>query len=71
MEFKILQPTSSDGGEYIGMVDVVWKSVVEGEFIDSRNNSIYVKGEEFIKIGGCPEAFKGNFKHIWGAFEIV
>lgn len=57
-------------------ITVQWKmlfgeSVVEGEFIDAKQNSIYVRGSEFIKIGGCPEVLKGNLKHVWGVFEKV
>lgn len=70
-KFILLQPTSTDAGHYTGMVDVVWESVVEGEFINDKENSIYVRGEEFIRIGGCPKAFKGNYRHVWGCFELA
>ena len=50
------------------MADVIWESVVEGEYINEKKTSIYIRGDEFIRIGGCPKAFKGNLKHIWGCF---
>ncbi len=71
MKFKIIKPTSGDAGVYLGMpVDTFqWEGIVDGEYQDSRKRGIYVRGDEFIKLGGCPEAFKGNRIHLWGTFE--
>jgi hypothetical protein len=70
-KFQILQPTSTDAGTYNSMKDFEWEGVVEGEYIDERKKGIYVRGDEFIRLGGCPEAFAGNFKHHWGTYEEV
>lgn len=67
-KFILLQPTSTDAGIYSGMVDVEWEGIVEGEYMDTKKNSILVRGDEFIRLGGCPKSFKGNRLHIWGCF---
>ena len=72
MKFKIIKPTSGDAGHYCGIPDSFkWESTIDAEYQDSRKRGIYVRGDEFIKLGGCPEAFKGNRIHLWGTFEEV
>ncbi|BAV80964.1 hypothetical protein [Vibrio phage RYC] len=70
-KFKILEPTSTDAGTYGGMRDVEWEAQVDAEYINEKQNSIYVSGEEFIRIGGCPKAFNPKHKYMWGTFEEV
>lgn len=72
MKVKINKPTASDCGEYNGMKNVQWESVVEAEYMNDKKKAILVSGEEFIRIGGCPEAFKqGKYVHVWGTYEVV
>lgn len=79
MKVKVIKPVSADAGTYGGMKDVEWGSVVEARWIrpemasesDKPTNGVMIRGDEFIRIGGCPEAFKGNHEHMWGTFEVV
>lgn len=66
----LLQPTSSDAGSYIGMRDVKWESIVEGELTGKNNNTLLVKGEEFIRVGGDPEMFVPELVYLWGCFLL-
>ena len=79
MKVKMLKPTSSDAGVYGGMSNFQWDSVVEAQWIDPRmapdpynpKNGVLVKGSEFIRLGGCSEAFKAECDYMWGTFEVV
>ena len=72
MKVKILEPTSTDAGTYGGMKNFQWEGVVDAEWMSDKKKGVYVKGSEFIRLGGCTEAFKhGKFKHAWGSFEII
>ena len=72
LKVKLLEPISTDAGTYGGMKDFQWGEVVEAVWMNDKRKGVYVKGSEFIRLGGCTEAFKhGKFKHAWGSFEIV
>jgi len=76
---KVVKPISADTGTYGGMKDVIWGSEVDARWIkpemasdpENPKHGVMIRGEEFIRIGGCPEAFKGNYEHLWGTFEVV
>lgn len=70
-KFKILETTSTDAGSYSGMREFEWGSEVEGEYINAKQNSIYVLGSEFIRLGCLESAFKPEVKYMWGCFEEV
>ena len=72
MKFKIIKPVGGDAGFYTGIPDdFKWESIIEAEYQDNGKRGILVRGDEFIKLGGCPEAFKGKRIHLWGTFEEV
>ncbi|UUW39923.1 hypothetical protein VP14_236 [Vibrio phage VPMCC14] len=71
MKFKVLENTSSEAGNYTGMKDVIYGSIVEGEYICSKKNGIFVKGDEMIIIRGDPKAFNPKYKYTWADFEEV
>lgn len=71
MKFKVLENTSSEAGAYIGMKDVIYGSTVDGEYICSKQNGIFVQGDEMIRIGGDPKAFNIKYKYTWADFEEV
>lgn len=71
MKFKILENTSSEAGDYVGMKDVIYGSIVEAEYICSKKNGVYIKGDEMIRIGGDEKAFNPKYKYTWADFELV
>lgn len=72
MKFIISKPFGTDSGNYSGMVNFQWESVVEGVYCNDKKKGIRVLGSEFIRCGGCPRAFKYPDKeYIWGSFEEV
>ncbi|CAH9016865.1 conserved hypothetical protein [Vibrio phage 193E37-1] len=74
MKFHLTQPASSDAGKYGGLRNFDWDSnLVVGMYVNDKQNSIYVSGEEFIKHGACPTAFcEGSHRlFMWGSFEVV
>jgi hypothetical protein len=71
MKFKILETTSSDAGSYSGMKNIAYGQIVEGVYCDAKQNSIYVKGDEFIRIGGDPSTFDPSRLYMYGDFEGV
>lgn len=73
MKARILQPPSGDAGVYTGMgEDFQFGEVVECEWFCDKKNGIKVKGSEFLRLGGSPEAFLHPDKdYIWGTFEVV
>ena len=72
MKFKIL-PTTADGcGFYTGVSNVKWGSEVEAVYVNEKQDSIYVSGKEFIRIGGNAESFKEEYGYMWGNYlEVV
>lgn len=72
MKIKLLEPTASDCGRYTGMKDIRWGEVVEASWMNDKQKGVLVQGSEFIRLGGCTDAFKqGKYKHVWGSFELV
>lgn len=71
MKVIIQENHSSDAGHYSGMKDIRYGESVEATYCNDKQNSIYVSGTEFIRIGGCPTAFNPEHKYMWGDFEEV
>jgi len=69
MHFKVLENTSSEAGNYTGIKDVIYGSVVEGGYICSKKNGILVHGDE--SVDGDPKAFNPKYKYTWADFELV
>ena len=70
MKFKIL-PTTADGCVfYTGVSNVQWGSEVEAVYVNEKQNSIYVSGKEFIRIGGDTDAFNEGYNYVWGNYSI-
>lgn len=71
LKFRILKPQSTDAGSYIGMREFQWEGVVEARYCDEKENSIFVLGSEFIRLGGCDKCFNPYLEYMWGSFETV
>ena len=72
MKFKILSaPESAECGNYPSMKNISWGSEVEGEYCNHKQDSIFVKGEELVRVGGCPQNFTTGRKYMLGYFEEV
>ncbi len=71
MFFTIEENHSADAGSYGGMKGVVYGQEVEATYANSKQNSILVSGEEFVRIGGCEKAFNPNYLYLWGDFKEV
>jgi hypothetical protein len=50
------------------MKDFTYGQVVEATYANDKQNSILVKGSEFIRIGGCNKAFNPDHLYLWGDF---
>jgi len=72
MKLKLLKPLSTDAGTYTGLPSdkVSWEEIVEGEYCSS-NKGVYIKGSEFIRLGGLKCSFNPNGKYLWGSYEDV
>lgn len=73
MKFLLRQPPSGDAGVYSGMgEEFQWDLPVEGRINPKDKRGILVKGSEFIRLGGTPEAFKyPKEEYIWGTWEKI
>lgn len=72
MKIKLLKPLSTDAGIYTGLPSdkVSWGEIVEGEYCSS-NKGVYIKGSEFIRVGGLEEHFNPEGIYLWGSYEEV
>ncbi|CAM0034453.1 hypothetical protein VPHF94_0089 [Vibrio phage F94] len=68
-KFKILENMSSDAGRYGSFKDIRYGEVVEGEYVNEKQNSIYVLGSEFNKIGATID--RPELRYMYGDFEEV
>ncbi|CAL9964189.1 hypothetical protein VPHF99_0090 [Vibrio phage F99] len=68
-KFKILENMSSDAGRYGSFKDIRYGEVVEGEYVNEKQNSIYVLGSEFNKIGATID--RPELRYTYGDFEEV
>jgi hypothetical protein len=66
----ICKPQSTDAGDYHSMKKVDWgsKPLVHGTI---NGKALFVKGSEFIKIGGDAKVFVTNHDYMWGSFDLV
>ncbi|QXN60101.1 hypothetical protein KUA24_34 [Vibrio phage HNL01] len=74
MKVKLLPTNSSDAGDYLGTRNVDWdNAIVEARYATEKENSILVSSDEFIRVGGCPDAFnKGKgYDYLYGNFEVL
>ena len=71
MKIKLLKPTSTDAGIYTGLPSdkVAWGEIVEGEYCPS-SEGVYIKGKEFIRVGGLEEHFNPEILYLWGSYEV-
>ena len=68
-KFIILENHSADAGRYGSFKDIRYGEVVEGEYVNEKQNSIYVLGSEFNKIGATID--RQDLLHMYGDFEEV
>ncbi len=71
MKFILNKSTSSEGGKYGGMKDVVYGSVVEASYMNEKKKAILVSGSEMKRIGGSEKAFDDRYQYTWADFEEV
>lgn len=72
MKVKLLKPVSTDAGIYGGLpVDKVeWGSEVDATYCE-KNRGVYIKGSEFIRLGGLDKDFNPDGIYLWGSYEEV
>ncbi|AUR93509.1 hypothetical protein NVP1187O_196 [Vibrio phage 1.187.O._10N.286.49.F1] len=68
-KFIILENHSADAGRYGSFKDIRYGGVVEGEYVNEKQDSIYVLGSEFNKIGATID--QPELKHMYGDFTEV
>lgn len=68
-KFIILENMSSDAGKYGSFKDIRYGEVVEGEYVKEKQDSIYVLGSEFNKIGATID--RPDLLHMYGDFTEV
>lgn len=71
MQVKVLRTTADGAGFYTGVRNVEWESVVEAVYCNEKQNSIYISGKEFIRIGADTDVFSADLSYMWGNFEAV
>ncbi len=68
-KFKILENHSADAGKYGSFENIRYGEVVEGEYVNEKQDSIYVLGSEFNKIGATID--RPDLLHMYGDFTEV
>lgn len=71
MKILILPCTSSDAGKYASFKEVIYEQEVEARFANDKQNSVYIKGSELIRIGGDPKILIPDREYLWGCFKII
>ena len=68
-KFIILENHSADAGRYGSFENIRYGEVVEGEYVNEKQDSIYVLGSEFNKIGATID--RPELKYMYGDFSLV
>lgn len=72
VKVKLLKPQSSDAGTYTGLPEdkIQWGEVVSARYCD-KIKGVYIKGEDFMKLGALEEHFVADREYVWGCYEEV
>ena len=68
-KFKILENMSSDAGRYASFENIHYGEVVEGEYVNEKQNSIYVLGSELNRIGATVD--REDLRYMYGDFGEI
>ena len=67
--FKILENHSADAGTYASFKNIRYGEVVEAEYVNEKQNSIYVLGSELNRIGATVDC--EDLRYMYGDFLEV
>lgn len=70
-KIKLTKPFDTECTPHAGVANVKWGSEVEARVVtpEGKRPCAFIKGSEFIRVGGNPDMFTPDNEYMWGFFE--